>query len=109
MVKSKGFTTYKKYWEEQDGFTDKDPWAREKIAKLTISNDFENNLQELKFSDHSLSKEDGRLTIRLQIPYNYYEVDDFKSKTIELLGIEKQWLIDFALEASRCSHLVKSK
>ena len=109
MIKSKGFAIYKKYWEDQAGFIYKAPWAKGKIAKLTISNDFENNLKELKFSNHSLSKEDGELTIRLKIPYKYYELDDFKSKAIELLGLERNWLNDLSLEPSRCSYFNKSK
>ena len=80
MSKLKGFKTYKTYWEDQAEFMDKFPWDRQKIAKLTILNEFENELKSLQCSNHSLTKEDGQLILRLKIPYNYHELDDFKIK-----------------------------
>ncbi len=100
----KGFHSYKKYWEDQASFMDKSPWSFKKILKLTISSNFSEDIEQLEFSNHSISKERGKLTLRLTIPYNYFELDDFESKSIELLGIDKNWLINMSLEDSHCTH-----
>ena len=107
MSKGKGIDTYKKYWEDQASFMDQAPWNLQKILKLTLSNDFENNIEEFKFSNHSISKENGQLTLRLKVPYNYYDVDNFELKAIELLGIDSSWLINMSLENSNCTHSLK--
>lgn len=104
MSKVKGLETYKKYWEDQASFMDQPPWNQQKILKLTLSNDFEKNVEELKFSSHSLASEDGQLILRLKVPYNYSELDDFELKAIELLGIDKNHLIDISLGNSNCTH-----
>ena len=49
QVKSKGFNAYKQHWEDQASFMDKAPWDRDKILKLTLSSDFDDNLKELQF------------------------------------------------------------
>ena len=104
MCKVKGLETYKKYWKDQASFMDQSPWKQQKILKLTLSNDFEKNIEELKFSDHSISKEDGKLILRLKVPYNYSELDDFEGKAIELLGIDKNYLIDMSFTNSNCTN-----
>ena len=109
MSKVKGLETYKRYWEDQASFMDQSPWNHQKILKLTLTNDFEKNIEELKFSHHSLVREGGQLTLRLKVPYNYSELDDFEGKTIELLGIDKNHLIDMSLENSNCTHNLKTK
>ena len=109
MAKIKGLETYKRYWEDQASFMDQSPWNLQKILRLTLSNEFNKNIEELNFSNHSLSKEDGQLTLRLKVPYNYSELDDFELKVIELLGIENNWLIDISLENSKCTHNLKNK
>ena len=89
---------------------DKSPWDLQKILKLTFSNDFDKNIEELKFSDHSVARESGQLTLRLKVPYNYSELDDFLGKAIELLGIDKNYLIDMSLTNSNCTKdLTKTK
>ena len=103
MSKVKGLETYKKYWEDQASFMDQSPWKQQKILKLTLSNDFENNIDEFKFSNHSLAREGGQLTLRLKVPYNYSELDDFELKAIELLGIDKNYLIDMSFTNSNCT------
>ena len=103
MSKVKGLETYKKYWEDQASFMDQLPWDQQKILKLTFSNDFEKNIEELKFSNHSLTREGGQLTLRLKVPYNYSELDDFELKAIKLLGIDKNYLIDMSLTNSNCT------
>ena len=103
MAKIKGLETYKRYWEDQASFMDQSPWDLRKILKLTFSNDFDKHIEELKFSDHSISKEDGKLILRLKVPYNYSELDDFELKAIELLGIDKNYLIDMSLTNSKCT------
>ena len=103
MSKVKGLETYKRYWEDQASFMDQSRWNQQKILKLTLSNDFEKNIEELKFSDHSISKEDGKLILRLKVPYNYSELDDFEGKAIELLGIDKNYLIDMSFNNSNCT------
>ena len=110
MSKVKGLETYKKYWEDQASFMDQLPWNQQKILKLTFSNDFEKNIEELKFSNHSLAREGGQLILRLKVPYNYSELDDFELKAIELLGIDKNYLIDMSLTNSNCTKdLIKTK
>ena len=104
MYSKKGFQAYKTYWEDQASFMDKSPWNLKKILKLTISNDFNRNIEELEFSNHSISREEGQLTLRVNVPYNYFELDGFELKAIELLGIDKNWLIDMSLEDSSCTH-----
>ncbi len=81
----------------------KTPWDKDKILKLTISTDFYDNLKELQFSNHSLKKENGKHTLRVKVPYNYYNLDDFELKSLELLGIQKSWLTDISLDSSKCS------
>ena len=103
MFPSKGYKVYKQHWEEQGGFMDKSPWDKDKILKLTISNDFYDNLKDLQFSNHSLKKENGKHTLRVKVPYNYYELDDFALKSLELLGIQENWLTDISLSSSNCS------
>ena len=104
MSKIKGLENYKKYWEDQASFMDQSPWNQQKILKLILSDDFEKNIEELKFSDHSISKEDGKLILRLKVPYNYSELDDFEGKAIELLGIDKNYLIDMSFTNSNCTN-----
>ena len=76
----------------------------EKILKVTIAKDFDKDIKGLNFSNHSLAKEDGQLTIRLQVPYNYSEIDKFELRAIELLGIDKNWIKDISLDNSNCTH-----
>ncbi len=104
MYVKKGFQAYKRYWEDQASFMDQSPWNLKKILKLTISNDVDGNLEELEFSNHSISREEGQLTLRVNVPYNYFELDSFELNAIELLGIDKNWLIDMSLEDSSCTH-----
>ena len=104
MLTGKGYKAYKRHWEDQAGFMDKSPWDQDKILKLTISADFDSNLKELQFSNHSLKKENGKHTLRVKIPYNYYELDNFESTSLELLGIKKNWLINMSLDTSHCSN-----
>ena len=87
MFPTKGYKFYKQHWEDQAGFMGKPPWDQDKILKLTISTDFEDNLKELEFSNHSLKKDSGKHTLRIKVPYNYYELDDFELKSLGLLGI----------------------
>ena len=75
---------------------DKPLWNKDKILKLTISTDFDDNLKELQFSNHSLKKENGKHTLRLKIPCNYYDLDEFESKSLQLLGIQENWLTDIS-------------
>ena len=81
---------------------DKPPWDKDKILKLTISPDFYDNIKELQFSNHSLKKENGKHTLRVKVPYNYHELDDFELKSLELLGIQENWLTDISLDSSNC-------
>ena len=104
MSPPKGFKAYKQHWEDQANFMDKPPWDKDKILKLIISSDFIDNLKELQFSDHSLKKEKGKNTLRVKIPYNYNELDDFQSKSLELLGIQENWITAISLDNSYCSH-----
>jgi len=110
MSKVKGLETYTKYWEDQASFMDQSPWNQQKILTLTLTNDFEKNIEELKFSNHSLARDGEQLTLRLKVPYNYSELDDFELKAIELLGIDKNYLIDMSLSNSNCTKdLTKTK
>ena len=49
MFPTKGYKAYKQHWEAQAGFMDKPPWDKDKILKLTISTDFDDNLKDLQF------------------------------------------------------------
>ncbi len=109
MSQSKGTQAYKEYWEEQASFMDQAPWNLQKILKLTLSNDFENNLEEFKFSNHSISKENEQLVLRLKVPYNYFDLDDFELKAIELLGIDSNWVKNMSLENLKCTHSLKKQ
>ena len=110
MSNPKGIYAYKKYWEDQASFMDQSPWNHRKILKLTLTNDFEKNIEELEFSNHSFAREGGQLTLRLKVPYNYSELDDFEGKAIELLDIDKNYLIDMSLTNSNCTkELTKAK
>ena len=107
MSTPKGVYAYKKYWEDQASFMDQAPWNLQKILKLTFSNDFKNKIEELKFSNHSLSKENEQFILRLKVPYNYFDLDDFELKAIELLGIDSNWVINMSLENLKCTHSLK--
>ena len=83
---------------------DKAPWHKDKVLKLTLSTDYGDNLKELKFSTHSLKKENGKHTLKVKVPYNYNEVDDFEFKSLQLLGVIENWLTDICLDSSHCSY-----
>ena len=104
MFPTKGYKAYKQHWEDQAGFMNKPPWDQDKILKLTISTDFDSYLKDLQFSNHSLNKENGKNTLRLKVPFNYSDLDDFESKSLELLGIQENWLTDISLDKSNCSN-----
>ena len=104
MFPTKGFNAYKQHWEDQAGFMDKPPWYKDKILKLTISNDFDNNPKEHQFSNHSFKKENGKYTLRWQMPYNYYYLDNFESNSLQLLSIQENWLSDISIDNSHRSH-----
>lgn len=109
MSKGKGIETYKKYWEDQASFMDQAPWNLQKILKLTFSNDFENNIKEFDFSNHSISKENEQLVLRLKVPYNYFDLDDFEFKALKILGIDRNWVINMSLENLKCTHSLKKQ
>ena len=109
MSQSKGTQAYKEYWEEQASFMDQAPWNLQKILKLTFSNDFKNKIEELKFSTHSLSKENEQFILRLKVPYNYFDLDDFELKALKLLGIDRNWVINMSLENLKCTHSLKAQ
>ena len=105
MFPTKGYKAYKRHWEDQAGFMDKPPWDKDKILKLTISTDFDDNLKELKFSNHSLEKDNGKnIILKIKVPYNYSDLDDFELKALELLGVKENWLTDISLDISHCSN-----
>ena len=108
MSKLKGQSAYKAYWEDQASFMDQATWNLQKILKLTFSNDYKTKIDELKFSTHSLSKENEKLILRLKVPYNYFDLDEFELKAIELLGIDKNWVINMSLENLKCTHSKKN-
>jgi len=43
----------------------------------------------------------------LKVPYNYFDLDEFELKAIELLGIDKNWVINMSLENSKCTNSLK--
>ena len=104
MLNNKGFKAYKKYWEDQASFMNKAPWHKDKILKLTLSTDYGSNLKELQFSTHSLRKNNGKHTLRVKVPHNYNELDNFESKSLELLGINESWLINICIDHCHCLH-----
>ena len=104
MLNNKGFKAYKKYWEDQASFMDKSPWHKDKILKLTLSTDYGDNLKELKFSTHALKEDKGKHILKVKVPFNYNEIDDFELKSVQLLGVNEDWITDICLENSLCSH-----
>ena len=46
---------------------DKPQWKSDKILKLTISSDFDDNLKEPQFLNHLLKNENGKHTLRLKV------------------------------------------
>ena len=40
--------------------------------------------------------------VKIKVPYNYHELDNFETKVLELLGIEKNWLISISIDDSHC-------
>ena len=109
MSISQAIHAYKTYWEDQASFMDQATWNLQKILKLTLSNDFENNIEEFKFSNHSISKENEQLVLRLKVPYNYFNIDNFELKAIELLGIDSNWVINMSIENLKCTHSLKKQ
>ena len=77
--------------------------------EITFSCGEKNNLEQYINEGWKITKENGKTTLRLQVPYNYYELDDFKLKAIDLLGIKRNWLIDISLDNSRCTTLLSKK
>ena len=103
-MNNKGFKSYKKYWEDQADFMDKAPWDKDKILKLTLKTTYDEKLKELQFSGHVIKKENGKHTLRVKVPYNYNELDDYELKSLELLGIQENWVTDISFDNSHCSH-----
>ena len=54
-------------------------------------------------------KENEQLFIRLKVAYNYFDIDDFELKAIQLLGIDSNWVINMSLENLKCTHSVKKQ
>ena len=102
MTKQKGLKAYKQYWEEQAEFMDKEPWAKDKVIKISLCAKSEERLKKLEFSDHAIDKKNEKLIVRIKIPYNYYELDDLEEKILQLLGIEKEWFIDIGIDNAYC-------
>ena len=105
MLPTKGYKGYTKHWENQYDCMDKAPWNKDKILKLTILKEFDDNLKELRFSNHSIKKENGKPTIKLKVPYNYLELVDCKIRAIKLLVIKSHWLANIYLNSSNSSNL----
>ncbi len=103
MNNPKGVEIYKQYWEEQSEFMDQEPWAKEKIVKIKLSAEYESLIKQLGFSSHSLSKTNGKIMVKIKVPYNYHELDNFEAKVLELLGIEQNWLISISIDNSHCN------
>ncbi len=109
MYQAIGSTKYKKYWEDQASFMDTEPWDNTKVLKLTFSKDFETSIDELDFPNHSLTKKNGELILKVKVPYNYYQLDNFELKAIELLGVEENWLNSFTIQDSYCTHNINNQ
>ena len=61
----------------------------------------------LIFSNHSISKDNEQLVSRLKAPYNYFDLDNFELKAIELLGIDSNRVKNMSLENLKCTHSLK--
>tara|TARA_B100000700_G_C14812824_1_gene745997 strand:+ start:87 stop:434 length:348 start_codon:yes stop_codon:yes gene_type:complete len=107
--KLNGFVAYKRYWEDQGEFMDKSPWSKLKVLKIIVWSEFETDLKELELSNHSLKKADGKITIRIKVPYNYDDLEDFQTTAIKLLGIQENWLAGYYLDRSYCTHIKTKK
>ncbi len=80
------------------------PWDKDKILKLTFSNDFDENIKELQCSNHSLKRENGKYALRAKVQYYFNKLGHFKLKSLELLGIQENWITDIALSQSHYLH-----
>ena len=105
MTKLKGIKSYKQYWVEQAEFMDKDPWSKDKVVKINFHLRYEDKLKELQFSNHSIDRDSENLIVRLKVPYNYYDIDDFESKLLETLGIEMHWILSIEIDDASCKSL----
>ena len=103
MNNPKGVKLYKQFWEDQAEFMDREPWAKEKIVKINLLAECEALIKELGFSSHSISNENGKLMVKIKVPYNFQELDDFETKALELLGINQRWLIEISINDSHCN------
>ena len=103
MGKKTGLNSYKKYWEDQAEFMDKEPWAKDKIIKINLLKSYEHKFKELGFSNHSLSKGTDRVIVKIKVPHNYHELDNFEDKVLELLGIEQKWLNNISIDDAHCN------
>ena len=56
MFPSKGYKVFKQHWKDQVIFMDKQLWDKDKILKLTISTDFNDNLKNFNFQIIRLKK-----------------------------------------------------
>ena len=79
MYPIKGFKAYKHHWEDQAGFMDKSLFDKDKIFKLTFSNDFDENIKELQWSNQSLKRE-WEIHIQNKVLYNYIQINYFEFK-----------------------------
>ena len=54
MFPTKGYKVYKQHWEDQASFMDKPPWDKDKILKLTVATDFNDNLKAVSYTHLTL-------------------------------------------------------
>ena len=62
MFPTKGYKVYKQHWEDQASFMDKPPWDKDKILKLTVATDFNDNLNDEVLLVYYVHKVSSRLS-----------------------------------------------
>ena len=113
---TKGLGIYWRYWEEQfDQLTQEEAeleggnaWSDncDDYLNIVIKGAFEKHLRSLGFYEAEDVDDDGfafkvfegEVFIELDVPYNIYEIDDFKEKALKLLGINKDWIVSINYE-----------
>ena len=88
------------------------PYTKSGADKIIVGNNSDLNFLHNGTTDYTIEFDfnatdltgTGKNTVRLKVPYNYFELDDFESKSLDLLGIQENWLTDICLDNSHCSH-----
>ena len=100
--KNHGYREYKNYWNSQGNYNQAGKWDNKKVLKISISVKYQEDLRSLDFTPHSLRIINNDMHIKIKIPYSYENINDFFMKSIELLGLKKEWIKNISIVNSNC-------